>query len=483
MRTVVCFSSAWPRRSCGSGWSGRLRLLIAATTVVSAGLSGCAALPKVSTDTQQATAQPATMTGARGPLSAAQSKSILANLSRRSGETGIFERHLALEEAVTGNPLVVSNRTTLYQDGESTYAAMFKAIAAAKDNINIETYIIEDDEVGKKFSDVLIAKQAAGVQVTLIYDGVGSLQTPKAFFERLKEGGIKTLEFNPVNPLRAKKDWAINQRDHRKLLIIDGQSAFLGGVNISSVYSSGSSAKRKASKKTTDMTPWRDTHLLVEGPVVAEFQKLFIDTWAKQKGEALPDRKYFPPLVQKGKEVVRAIGSSSDDAGGGQMYNTLISVINSAETSVYITNAYFAPDKLIMGALKEAALRGVDVKIILPGETDSALVYYAGHSYYSDLLTAGVKIFERRVSLLHAKTALIDGVWSTIGSTNLDWRSFLHNDEVDAVVLGIEFGKQMNAMFDKDLAASDAITLAAWRERSLARRVKEQAARIWVYWL
>jgi cardiolipin synthase len=309
------------------------------------------------------------------------------------------------------------------------------------------------------------------------------LQTPKAFFQRLNENGIKTLEFNPVNPLLAKKDWEINQRDHRKLLITDGQSVFLGGVNLSSVYSSGSSAKRKASKNTTDMTPWRDTHLLVEGPVVAEFQKLFIDTWVKQKGEALADRKYFPPLVQKGKEVVRAIGSSSDDAGGGQMYNTLISVINSAETSVYITNAYFAPDKLIMDALRDAAQRGVDVKIILPGETDSALIYYAGHSYYSDLLKAGVKIFERRVSLLHAKTALIDGVWSTIGSTNLDWRSFLHNDEINAVVLGIEFGVQMKMMFDKDLAESDAITLADWRGRSLVNRVKEQAARIWVYWL
>ena len=480
MRNIVSIPStsiSWCRRF------GFARLAIAATAATIAGLAGCASLPQVSAEMMPVANQTATLSGARGPLSAAQSKAILANLSRRSEETGIFERHLALEEAVTGSPLVVSNRTTLYQDGESTYAAMFKAIAAAKDHINIETYIIEDDEIGKKFSDALIAKQAAGVQVAMIYDSVGSLQTPKTFFQRLNESGIKTLEFNPVNPLVAKKGWEINQRDHRKLLIIDGQSVFLGGVNISSVYSSGSSVKRQASKKTIDKMPWRDTHLLVEGPVVAEFQKLFIDTWAKQKGEALADRKYFPPLAPKGKEVVRAIGSSSDDAGGGQMYNTLISVINSAETSVYITNAYFAPDKLIMDALREAARRGVDVKIILPGETDSALIYYAGRSYYSDLLTVGVKIFERRVSLLHAKTALIDGVWSTIGSTNLDWRSFLHNDEVDAIVLGVEFGTQMNAMFVKDLAESDAITLAAWRERSLVNRVKEQAARIWVYWL
>jgi cardiolipin synthase len=165
------------------------------------------------------------------------------------------------------------------------------------------------------------------------------------------------------------------------------------------------------------------------------------------------------------------------------MYNTLISVINSAETSVYLTNAYFAPDKLVMNALTDAAGRGVDVKIILPGESDSPVLYYAGHSFYHELLSAKVQIFERRISLLHAKTALVDGVWSTIGSSNLDWRSFMHNDEINAVVLSPEFGKQMNTMFEKDLAESDEITLAAWRDRSLVMRVKEQAARLWIYWL
>jgi cardiolipin synthase len=422
------------------------------------------------------------MEGAKGPLSSAQSKAILARISNRSEETGIFERHLALEEAIVGSPLMVSNRTTLFQDGESTYVAMFKAIAAAKDNINVETYIIEDDEIGKKFSDALIAQQAKGVQVTLIYDGVGSLQTPKAFFQRLKDGGVRTLEFNPVNPLIAKKGWLLNQRDHRKLLIVDGYSAFLGGVNISSVYSSGSSGKPMPDGTKEEKTPWRDTHLMVEGPVVAEFQKLFMETWSKQKGEALPERKYFPQPVQKGKEVVRAIGSSSDD-GGGQMYNTLVSAINSAETSIYLTNAYFAPDVKIMDALKDASVRGVDVKIILPSKSDSPLVYFAGHSFYSELLNSGVKIFERHESLLHAKTAIIDGVWSTIGSTNLDWRSFLHNDEINAVVLSPEFGAQMNAMFEKDLAASELITLESWGQRSLFQRVKEQASRLWVYWL
>ena len=460
----------------------QLRVLTAASLVLLASTSGCATLPDINADTLPVSAQSAKLEGTRGPLSSRQSKAILVNLSSRGEETGIFERHLALEEAIVGSPLVVSNRVTLFQDGESTYAAMFKAIAAAKDHINVETYIIEDDEIGRKFSDAFIEKQKQGVSVTLIYDSVGSLQTPKAFFQRLKDSGIKTLEFNPVNPLEAKKGWEVNQRDHRKLLIVDGQSVFLGGINISSVYSSGSAGKRASSAKNKDQAPWRDTHLLVEGPVVAEFQKLFMSTWTKQKGEALPDKKYFPPQMQKGKEVVRAIGSSSDDANG-KIYNTLLSAMNSAETSVYLTNAYFAPDEKIMKALADAVARGVDVKIILPSKTDSGLIFHAGRSFYNELLKSGVKIYERGEALLHAKTALIDGVWSTVGSTNLDWRSFLHNDEVNAVVLGLEFGAQMKAMFDKDLAASRQITTESWRQRPVTLRVKEQAARIWVYWL
>ncbi len=467
--------------SGGSAWR---RILVAGVAAVA--LSACAGLPQRTVETLPVTAsnlQIAKMEGARGQLSPRQSQAILTGISDRSSEeTGIFERHLKLEEAIAGSPLVVSNRTTLYQDGETTYAAMFKAIAAARDHINIETYIIEDDEIGRKFSDALIAKQKEGVQVTLIYDSVGSLQTPVAFFQRLKDSGIRTLEFNPVNPLQAKKGWELNQRDHRKLLIVDGHSVFLGGINISRVYSGGSARKSNAGDKSKDSAPWRDTHLLVEGPVVAEFQKMFLGTWKKQKGEVLPERKYFPPPVQKGKEVVRAIASSSDD-GGGQMYNTLVSAIGSAETSVYLTFAYFAPDEVIMNALAAAVRRGADVKIILPAKTDSGLIFHAGRSYYTALLKSGVKIYERGAALLHAKTALIDGVWSTVGSTNLDWRSFLHNDEVNAVILGPEFGAQMNAMFDKDLAASTQITPESWRDRSLVTRIKEQAARIWVYWL
>jgi cardiolipin synthase A/B len=160
-----------------------------------------------------------------------------------------------------------------------------------------------------------------------------------------------------------------------------------------------------------------------------------------------------------------------------------LSAINSAETHVYLTNAYFVPDPQLLQALKDAAARGVDVKLILPSKTDSNLVFYASRSFYTELLTAGVKIYEEQQSLLHAKTALIDGVWSTIGSTNLDWRSFLHNYEINAVILSNTFGDQMHALFERDLKTSELITLEQWKKRPLSSRIREKAARLWAYWL
>jgi cardiolipin synthase A/B len=442
---------------------------------------GCSTFPTIVPDMAPASSQPVRLEGARGPLSAQQSKAILTRLESRGGTTNIFDRHLAIEEGVNDTPLVIGNKVVLLQDGPATFQAMYNAIRAARDHIHLETYIIEDDEVGRKFADELIAMQARGVQVALLYDSVGSINTPKEFFKRLTDSGVKVLEFNPINPLTAKKGWEVNQRDHRKLLIVDGRVVFLGGINISSVYSGGSFSQ--ASKRRPDGgPPWRDTHLQVEGPVVADFQKLFLATWEKQKGDALAPRNFFPKPAEKGKEVVRSIGSSPDEPSS-LIYATLISAIRSAETSVHLTNAYFAPDPQLLATLKDAAQRGVDVTLILPSNTDSWLIFNAGRSHYADILRSGVKVYERRDALLHAKTAIIDGVWSTIGSTNLDWRSFLHNDEVNAVILGPEFGAQLEAVFDADLAKSDRITLEDWKQRPIEYRVKELAARMWEYWL
>ena len=446
-----------------------------------AALSGCSVLPTIVPDMAIRPAQPVQLEGARGPLTSEQSKRVLDRLRSGGEETNIFDRHLAREEAIVDSPLMVGNKVVLLQDGPATFQAMFTAIQNAQSHINLETYILEDDEVGNRFAQALIQKQAQGVQVNLLYDSVGTMSTPKEFFQRLTDGGVNTLEFNPVNPFAARSDWEVNQRDHRKLLIVDGTTAFLGGVNISSVYSGGSfsSASRR---RPEGGLPWRDTHLQIEGPVVGEFQKLFLATWEKQKGDALSASEYLPQLTNRGREVVRAIGSSPDEPYS-LIYATLLSAIGSAETSAYLTNAYFVPDPQLLAALKEAVRRGVDVKLILPSATDSWMVFHAGRSYYTELLEGGVKIYERHEALLHSKTVLIDGVWATVGSTNLDWRSFLHNDEVNAVILGQEFGAQMQAMFAADLAASNAITIEQWEQRSVGDRLKEAIARLWVYWL
>ncbi|MDT3707925.1 MAG: cardiolipin synthase [Thiobacillus sp.] len=421
--------------------------------------------------------------GARGPVSLGRSAAIIEKLESNAGDTDILQKHLAVEQAINSDsPLVLGNKLALLQDGPATYQAMFAAIRAAKDHINLETYIFEDDDIGRKFADLLLERQAAGVQVNLVYDSVGCLNTPKEFFGRLSAGGIRVLEFNPINPLAGnKKEWLLNNRDHRKLLLVDGRVAFVGGINISNTYSSrpSSGSGRDENAKTTG---WRDTHLQIEGPVVAEFQKLFLDTWRKQKGPPLAEKNYFPKLVRQGDEIVRAIGSAYDEPHS-LIYLTLLSAIDHAEQRVYLTNAYFAPDPQLLEALIGAAQRGVDVKLILPSRTDSWAVFHAGRSHYSKLLRAGVKIYERRGAVMHSKTASIDGVWSTIGSTNLDWRSFLHNDELNAVILGHDFSRQMDAMFAKDLAESDAIDLDRWKHRSLLFRLKEWGARFVEYWL
>ncbi len=466
-----------------------MRRLSASTLLA---LGGCTALPVITPDLARPDPAGVQIQAANGRiLSPERSKALIDQLGGADHDD-VLTRHLALEQAVADSPLVLGNRVVILENGPNTYAAMFSAIAGARDSINMETYILEDDEVGRRLADALIAKQAQGVQVNLVHDGVGTLGTSKEYFARLTDAGVNVLEFNPVNPLQAKAGWDVNQRDHRKLLVVDGRTAVLGGINISSVYSSslsGSSgsgmsggSRGGAESKDKKALPWRDTDLLIEGPVVAPLQKLFMATWDGQKGAPLAPRDYFPALQAMGPEVVRAIGSAPDEPFS-QIYVTLISAINSAESEILLTNAYFVPDPQLMISLIAAVARGVNVKLIVPSTTDSSLVFHAGRSHYEPLLRGGVEIYERREALLHAKTVLIDGVWATVGSTNLDWRSFLHNQELTAVILGAEFGEKMRGAFARDLAASDQITLEAWARRPLTTRAKEMFARLWEYWL
>jgi cardiolipin synthase A/B len=417
--------------------------------------------------------------GHRGDLTPRKTNRILNKVESR-GNTDLVQANVVLMESLSGQKLTAGNRATLLVDGPATYAAMSTAIEAARDHINIETYIFDDDEVGRRFADQFLRKQAAGVQVNLIYDSIGCKNTPAAFFKRLREGGVNVLEFNPINPLKANPEDFFTHRDHRKVLVVDGKTAFTGGVNISSVYS-GSPPFQEPTDPGMAFG-WRDTHVMIEGPVVAQFQKLFLETWRAQKGPPLAPLEYFPPLQPLGKDLIMVIGSTPGDTHR-LTYIMYVAALTKASHSVHMTNAYFVPDEQTMQALTGAAERGVDVELILPGLSDSNLALYAGRSHYEDLLEAGVKLYERRDRMLHAKTAVIDGVWSTIGSTNLDLWSFLRNNEINAIIIGINFSNQMEVLFQKDIEESNRISQENWSRRPLWGRIKEWIGRLFSHWL
>lgn len=460
--------------------------LLAGAAVWSWLAAGCASVPDASFLKSAYSAQSAQFKNAWGPIPAKGSAAIMAELKRKSGDLDILERQAVLEQVLVGEPLAIGNRATLLLDGPATYQAMFAAARAAKRNINIESYIIEDGEVGQKFAELLIERRAAGVEINILYDSVGAIKTSKEFFEKLRQGGIRVIEFNPVNPL-AGKILSLNHRDHRKLFIVDGRTVILGGINIDDVYSTGSgsrsggssggsggSGKAKGGEKRSG---WRDTDIQIDGPVVADFQKMFLETWQKQKGPPLAEKDYLPIVPALGKEIVRAIGSSPDDKLNA-LYLSFLAAITNAQKQVFITNAYFVPDPQLVEALVAAAQRGVDVRLILPSTTDSRSAAHAAHSHYTELLKGGVKIYERRAALLHAKTAVVDGVWSCVGSANLDWRSAVANDEVAAVILSRDFGEHMLKAYALDQAQSDAILLEQWRHRSMCDRAKETFFRL-----
>jgi cardiolipin synthase len=446
--------------------------------------SGCATLPRIEDYGPLSDDGTPKIIGPKGQLSPKVSKAIMERLKGQVEPTDILQRHTLLIEVVSGSSLVTGNKVTLLIDGPATYGAMFKAIRSAKDHINFETYMFDDDELGRRFADLLLQKQAEGVQVNLIYDGVGCMTTPSAFFQRLRDGGIQAREFNPINPLKMRGTrWKLNQRDHRKILIVDGKVAFTGGVNISNVYSSSLSGSFSREQKGDPIQhSWRDTDVQIEGPAVAEFQKLFLETWAREKGPE-SNRNYFPPLKQEGNDLMRVIGSTP-----GRMnrvtYMMYVSAFTYAENFIHLTTPYFVPDEQMMKALTHAAERGVDVRIILPGAVESELIFYAGRSYYTRLLKSGVKLYERRTdSILHAKTAVIDSIWSTVGSTNMDLLSFLNNDEVNAVILSREFATKMEVMFEEDLKQSNQIHLEEWKKRPFTDRVKEWFTNLFGHWL
>jgi cardiolipin synthase len=446
-------------------------------------LVACTALPNVNnlSATLASNAVPSIGTG-QGGLSEQSASALLRK--RWANSTLDLKTQASLEEAASGGPLLAGNKVTLLFDGPQTMEQMLKAIAAATDHINLETYIFDQDAMGLKFADMLIEKQQQGIAVSIMYDSVGTLAVPQEFFERMRSAGVKLIAFNPVNPAKVRGDsWRLNNRDHRKVLIVDGKIAFTGGVNISDTYAKSSLFRARARQRVSDASEvgWRDTHVMVEGPAVAAFQWMFIRAWTLQDADDLPDARFFPPLAAVGDKLVRVI--ASEPGGDFAIYKAYILAMQAARQSIYLTSAYFVPDQQTIAALTDAAKRGVDVKLVLPGISDSSLVFHASHAFYDALLEGGVRIYQLKLSVLHAKTAVIDGNWSTVGSTNIDMRSFMHNSELNLVVLGEAFGDDMENAFAEDLDDSIEITQQQWRQRPLGDRIKEWAARFVGYWL
>lgn len=444
-------------------------------------VASCKALPDRSTMAGTPDKAVPTVATQRGELKDGQAAALLKRRWARA--TPDLKQLAVLEEQATSVPLIAGNQVSLLFDGPATMRAMMEAAKNAKTSINLETYIFDHDEIGQQFADILKAKRQEGVVVNIIVDGVGTLATPKEFFDGLRQAGINVLVFNPVNPTQRPGKWAVNNRDHRKIMVVDGRVAFTGGINISSTYANSSlfRSNKRPGKVNEEEVGWRDTHIKLEGPAVAALQWAFIDNWVHQEAGELPEIDYFPRLSPVGEKVVRVLATSPDR--DSEIYKSLVLAIGEARKSIHLTAAYFVPDRQIVEGLVAAARRGVDVQLVLPGVSDHDFIKYAGESFYQELLEGGVRIHQLQVAVLHAKTTVIDGMWSSIGSANIDRRSFIHNYEVNVVVLDPAFGKDMEAAFREDLRHSKEITLETWKGRPWSDRIREMLSRLTEYWI
>lgn len=426
-------------------------------------LGGCA-VPSVEAVIDRMPRVPERVVGASGPLSPAQSKAVIQRLGSRSD---LLQRHLAIEQQVAGTPLALGNQTHLLVDGPATFRAMFAAMRGARRNIYLEYYIFENVESdGTRLADLLIDKARAGVEVAVIYDAYGSVDTPQDVFDRLKAAGVTVLEFHPLTDIGA-----INDRDHRKILAVDNRIAIVGGVNLYTVYQPHPHSRIVASDGNNNPDTWHDTDLEIDGPAAAQLQQVFLTHWGDEQGPRMrPVAEPRPHAA--GSEAVRIIASDHSDTIP-RYYATILSAIRNAEKNVWISAAYFVPTEDEMHDMTAAARRGVDVRLLLPGHSDEGMAQAVGRAHYGDLLEAGVHIFEEQDGMLHSKWATIDGVWSVVGSSNFDHRSILFNDEVDAVVLGRETAAQLEGLFGDELAQSKPITLEAWDDRPLGERFRE----------
>lgn len=334
--------------------------------------------------------------------------------------------------ATTGNEVIVLNH------GNLLFRAIETEITAAKQYVHVEFYIFQPDATGLRIIELLTERARAGVEVRLLVDAVGARALKKKHVAALIAAGGKFAQFLPVSLVL--KPFSVNFRNHRKIVVIDGETAFTGGMNVGDEYRG----------RDPEIGNWRDTHVMLRGPAALRLQEVFTDDWHFSTGEKCVSRKYYPPPPHPGEVVVEVV-ASGPDATAEAIHRKLFTAITRAETRVWLTTPYFIPDRAILVALMTAAQRGLDVRLLLPGWSDHKFVLYAGRSNYAELLSAGVRIFEYRRGMLHAKTMVVDDAWTTIGSANMDMRSFVLNWEANLIALDRNLATTMAERFEHDL--------------------------------
>lgn len=361
--------------------------------------------------------------------------------------------------------LTAHNRVQILNNGSETFPAIFEALEQARDHIHLEYYIIEDGELASQLQQILVRKAGEGVEVRVIYDDVGSWALSKHYIKTLKEAGVQVFGFLPVRfPLLTSK---VNYRNHRKIVVVDGKIAFVGGLNFADRYINGLS----------NMGIWRDTHLKIEGEGATTLQLVFLTDWYFVRQEVLLDKKYIP-YHKVDERCVLQITASGADSDWASILQAYFSAITSAKEYVYISTPYFMPNGSILMALKTASMSGVDVRILIPQRSDSFMTYWGTLSFMEELLEAGIRIFLYKKGFNHSKIMMVDGIISTVGTANMDVRSFEQNFEVNALVYDEGVTNSLHDRFIQDLDDSDEITLSEWRMRSRVQRVKESIVRL-----
>ena len=369
-------------------------------------------------------------------------------------------------ERIYGSRFVDGNRVTLLHRGGDSFDAIFSSIGEARNLICLHFYIFRNDETGTEVADLLMRKAGEGVGVYVLYDHFGSYGTPRAFWDDLRRAGIRV---KASRPFKWSSPFRYAHRDHRKLIIIDGIRAFTGGLNIANEYRGFHLRMKRAA--------WRDTGIMLEGPVAFDLFGIFRKTWEIWKGEpignaGLPLSEPFHWSPGDGLPVIPIFASSAK--GRRRMRKLLYYSINHAKETIFLTTAYFTPSRRMLDALEEAVKRGAEVKLLIPGKSDVPAAFYAGRAFFTRLLRAGVRIYAYQGDVLHAKNYTFDGCWSVVGSANLDFQSLRWNDEGNVGILDAGFGRRMTEVFEEDLAHSIEIREEEWKNRPLPEKLLEK---------